>query len=160
LVFVGQAARAEGVSLGLGAGVVKIEDVDQSKLWVTGNVRLGLGDRFALEPEVGWYGEDEEFFGTTISVDVINFGGSALILFPLERVDLFLGGGAGGHMFRLSGGGESTSETELGLHALGGLDLPVSDSIKLFGAARYEIIQHEDENTKQWKFYGGIRIGG
>jgi hypothetical protein len=109
---------------------------------------------------VGWYGDSENVLGTEISLDVINFGGSALFLFPVDPAEIFLGGGGGGHMFRLSGGGSSESETEVGLHLLAGADLQATDALKVFGAIRYEIIQAEVENLKQWKFYLGIRLGG
>jgi opacity protein-like surface antigen len=152
----GQAAHAQGIAFGLGAGVVKIQDVDDSKLWATGNLRLKLGERFALEPEVGWYGDSEG----SVSLDVINFGGNALFLFPVDPIEVFLGGGGGGHMFRVSSGAGSDSETKAGLQLLAGADLQATDSLRVFGAIRWEMIQAEVENVKQWKFYLGIRLGG
>jgi len=144
--------RADGISFGVGAGVITSDDFDASKLWLTGNLRFNLSDNLVLEPEAGWYGETH--------VNVFNFGGSALILIPTERVELFAGGGVGAHMYQWSGEALDESEAYLGLHVLGGLDLAVSDTWKLFGATRYEIIQADGGNAKQWKFYGGLRLGG
>ncbi len=165
LALPAQTAYAQGASLGLGAGVVQIEDADTSPLWVTGSIRLPVGETFALEPDVGWYRHSEDVWGTEINVDVVNFGGSALFVVPAEQVALWAGAGAGGHMFRVSADGESESETKLGFHFLAGLDFKASESLKLFGGIRYEIIQTEDDlddsnNLKQWKFYAGLRFGG
>lgn len=150
------ALGAQAAALGLGAGVVQIEDADSSQLWVTANVRLPVGENFALEPEVGWYRESED----EVTLDVINLGGNALFVYSAaEQVELWAGGGAGAHTYRVSVGDESESETRLGIHFLGGVDLKLSDSLKLFGAIRYEIIQ-ADESFHQWKLYAGLRFGG
>ncbi len=59
-------------------------------------------------------------------------------------------------MYRTS----SNSRTEAGVHLLAGADLQATDSLRVFGAIRWEMIQAEVENLKQWKFYLGIRLGG
>lgn len=161
LALASQTAQADGsVAVGLGAGVVMPEDSDESPLWLTANLRFAVSDNFFLEPEAGWYRESESLLGVEVNMDAINLGGSALFLIPTEKVDVFAGGGAGAHIFNFSGGGSSDSHTELGFHVLGGLDLKVSETLKLFGAARYEIVQFEGEDLKQWKFYAGVRFGG
>jgi opacity protein-like surface antigen len=132
----------EGGGFGIGAGIVKFSKMNPT---------------FAIEPEAGWYRESEDLFGTTIKTDAFNFGGSALLIIPSEKVDLWGGAGLGAHMFHVSDGGGST--TKLGFHFLGGVDLKASDSMALFGAARYEIINTDStEKLKQWKFYGGLRF--
>ncbi len=161
LALATQTAQADGsVAVGLGAGVVMPEDSNESPLWLTANLRFAVSDNFVLEPEAGWYRHSESFLGTDIHLDVINLGGSGLFLIPTEKVDAFAGGGAGAHIFNVSGGGSGDSHTEFGFHFLGGLDLKVSETLKLFGAARYEIVQFEGEDLKQWKFYAGVRFGG
>ncbi|MBN2370285.1 MAG: outer membrane beta-barrel protein [Vicinamibacteria bacterium] len=153
-------AGAEG-GLGLGAGIVKFQDCEGcvTPLWLTANLRVKVNRNFAFEPEAGWYRHKEG----DASTNAFNFGGSALIIVPSEQVDLFGGGGAGAHMFRLSYGGSSETTTKFGFHFLGGVDLKVADSMSLFGAIRYEIIDYEgfgfeDDTLKQWKFYGGLRL--
>jgi opacity protein-like surface antigen len=164
----GTSAFADGGGFGVGAGIVSRVNCDGCKtpLWLTANLRVKLNRNFALEPEAGWYREKEDILGVDITQNAFNFGGSALVLIPSEQVEIFAGGGAGAHMFRLSGAGDSTTDTKLGIHFLGGLDLKVSDSMSLFGAIRYEMINVSDETdlgdaddwAKQWKFYGGIRL--
>jgi hypothetical protein len=155
---------AEG-GVGLGAGIVKFQDCEGcvTPLWLTANIRFKVNRNFALEPEGGWYRHTEDALGTEFTTDAFNFGGSALILIPTEQVEVFGGGGAGAHMFRVSGGGVVETETKFGFHFLGGADLKVTDSMNLFGAIRYELIDYkgvglEEDTLKQWKFYGGIRL--
>jgi hypothetical protein len=157
-------AGAEG-GVGLGAGIVKFQDCDDCvmPLWLTANLRINVNRNFALEPEAGWYRHTEDYLGTEFTTNAFDFGGNALILIPTEQVEFWGGGGAGAHMFRVSGAGEASTETKFGFHFLGGVDLKVSDAMSLFGAIRYELIDYKDvglveDTLKQWKFYGGIRL--
>jgi hypothetical protein len=160
LVAVAGVASAEDAGgFGLGAGMVKVKDSDSSQLWLTANVRWMLADNLALEPEIGWYrwtagtGGDDR-------VDVFNGGGSALIILPVEKIDLFAGVGLGAHMYRASSSGMSSTETHLGYHGLAGIDLHASRGVSLFGAVRYEIISLGSglDSVKQFKLYGGLRF--
>jgi len=159
-VLMSATAYADGGGVGLGVGILKIKDADDSSLWFTGNFRLNLSPSFVLEPEVGWAREKVEGYYGDYNVDLINFGGSALFIVPAEKIEFFIGGGLGAHMMRVSGDDiDSESETKLGFHGLAGLDLKASEAISLFGAVRYEIINTDgDEKQKQWKIYGGLRF--
>jgi hypothetical protein len=158
-------ARAQSSSLGIGAGVATPKDQD-STWWVTGNVRLPLGSILALEPEIGYWKRTDTVAGLDVSTEDLQFGGNLLFIIPADRVQLFAGGGAGGHRLKgqigIGGARITDSETKFGLHILGGLDIKVSSGVSLFGAARYEWIHLNDERTddlKVTKFYGGFRFG-
>jgi hypothetical protein len=157
-IFVAVAAVASAEDdggFGLGVGMVKVKDSDSSQLWLTANVRWMLADNLALEPEIGWY---RVSVTASAHADEFNGGGSALLILPADKVDLFAGVGLGAHMSRLAGAGDSSTETRLGYHGLAGVDLKASRSISLFGAVRYEIIRVDPDNIKQWKLYGGLRF--
>lgn len=158
IVATAATAMADDGGFGLGAGVVSVKDSGTSQLWLTANLRLMLADNLALEPEIGWYRASDSAGGDD-HVDVFNGGGSALFIIPAQKVDFFAGVGLGAHMYRTAVSGASNTETHLGYHGLAGVDLQASRSISLFGAVRYEIINSNAAvNTKQWKFYGGLRF--
>jgi hypothetical protein len=151
------ATAADGGGFGLGAGMVKIKDTDDSHLWLTANWRLMLADNLALEPEVGWYrstpvpGEEEH-------TNVFNGGGSVLFIVSSDRADVFAGVGLGARVSRSSAGDITSSDTKLGYHGLAGVELKASEGISLFGAVRYEIIPVDPASIKQLKIYGGLRF--
>ena len=153
-------------SLGLGVGVVKPKDID-STVWFTGTLRLPLSANLALEPEIGYWKKTAEEGAAKASLEDLHFGGSALLVFPSERVEIFVGGGAGAHRLKgklgVFGVGIDRTETKLGLHILGGIDIRASDSLTVFGAARWERIRLGDEDDGDddldtTKFYGGLRF--
>jgi hypothetical protein len=157
-------ARAEGPSLGLGAGVVSTEATSNT-VYVTGNFRVPLVPFIALEPEVGYWKKDYSFLGATVSAQDLSFGGNALAIIPIHPVSLWAGAGVGAHelkgSFNVPGlGSGAASATQLGVHLLGGVDFDVAPRVKIFGAARYDTI-HENprsDDIHETKFYGGVRL--
>jgi len=157
-------ARAEGPSVGLGAGVVSTE-VTSSTTFVTGNLRLPLVPFLVLEPEVGYWKKDYSFLGASVSAEDLSFGANALAVVPVHPFSIWGGAGLGAHelkgTFNVPGlGSGSGSATQLGIHILGGLDFDLAPHIKIFGAGRYDIIQENprSDNIHETKFYGGVRF--
>jgi hypothetical protein len=163
-ILSGRPTRADGLSLGVGAGVVKTENISET-FYITGNLRFPLFPYVVLEPEVGYWKKDYNVLGATASAEDLSFGGNALLVIPAHPLSIWGGAGLGAHQlkgsFNAPGlGSISSSETRLGIHLLVGLDVSIAPRVKLFGAARYDII-HEDpstDNIHETKFYGGLRL--
>ena len=157
-------ARAENGSLGLGVGVVKTEVVPDS-VYLTGNFRLPLVSYLVLEPEVGYWKKDYNVAGLVVSAEDLTYGGNALLVIPVHPISIWGGAGLGAHRFKGSLGVPglvtvSDTETKLGVHLLGGLDISLSPKLAVFGAGRYDIV-HTDingDNIHETKFYGGLRL--
>src|SRR5262249_53935489 len=127
---------------------------------------LRISGFLALEPEVGYWKKTETFLGVESSLEDLSFGGSALIIIPASRIELWGGGGAGGHRIKgkLAGFGTSVSEsqTKFGWHFLGGIDLKLSDHAAIFGAGRYDRVKGDatagEPDLDETKFYAGLRL--
>ena len=157
------AARAQ-TSLGLGLGIVDPEDVDTT-LWTTINLRLPLGRRLFLEPEVGFWKSSEEFGNSEASLQDLNLGGNVILdLGGSGDLSFWLGAGLGAHVLKAEveigdTEVESESDTKLGIHLLGGFDYDLDRDLGLFAAARYDIVDTDGEdNFNQAKVYGGLRV--
>jgi hypothetical protein len=158
-----RSSGADEVSLGLGIGTVTPTDVN-STLWFTGNVRFQIGRFFAIEPELGYWSKSQEVFTVQSSLDDFNFGASALIVLPIDRVKIFFGGGGSAH--HISGrigvvglGSASDSTTKGGYQVLGGIDLRIGYRLSLFGTARFDGVKLDSgQKLDQTKYYGGLRL--
>ena len=157
-------ARAQDqASLSLGVGYVAPNDVD-STFWVTANYRFRIADRFLLEPEVGYWEKGDDVPGVDVSIEDLNFGVNGIL--ELGRA----GGtgfrpwaGAGVGLHRLKGVVDlddddddedfDETDTELGIHLLGGADFGLTDTFDVYGAVRFDIVS----DLNQFKVYGGVR---
>jgi opacity protein-like surface antigen len=153
------AAQAqEQASLGFGVGLVKPSDVD-STFWVTANYRFRITDQLSLEPEVGYWKKSDDVPGVDVSIEDLNFGANAILAFPSRGGGLepWVGAGLGLHRLKgVVGVGDvdiDETESELGVHLLGGVDFGLSETFDLFAAARYDIVSE----LNQFKAYGGLR---
>jgi hypothetical protein len=161
----GRSARADGASLGIGAGVAKTEQIPDT-LFLTANLRIPLVSYLVLEPEVGYWKKNYSALGLNASAEDLSFGGNALVVIPARPLAIFGGAGVGAHRLKGTLGvpgllSASQSETKLGIHLLAGLDVSVAPRLSLFGVGRYDII-HEDsgsDHIHETKFYGGLRLG-
>jgi len=154
------AARAqEQGSLGLGAGLVDPEDVP-STFWITANYRFGITEHLLLEPEVGYWKKGEDVLGGDVSIEDLQFGLNAIYRLGGSGTGVrpWAGAGLGVHLlkgvvdFDDSGDFDDT-DTEIGIHLLGGADFVMSDALALFAAARFDIVS----DLNQFKLYGGVR---
>jgi hypothetical protein len=151
------AAAASRPALGLGLGVVDPEDRDAT-LWSTINLRFPLGRRLIIEPEVGFWKNGEDFPGGEISEQDLNLGLNLLVDLGGDDLTFWVGAGVGAHFFETEvevGDVEVDSETdtEFGLHLLGGIDYVLDGYLGLFAAVRYDIVEID-----QAKVYGGLRV--
>lgn len=160
-LFVATAAQVraeEKPSIGLGIGLVDASNVG-STLWLSGNVRLPVSERVAIEPEIGFWSKTDSFFGVDVSVSDFNVGANALYRFPKEKVAFHVGAGVGLH--HLSGKigvldlfEESETSTKIGLQLLGGAEYRASESIDIYGRVRLDLIS----DVNQTKLYAGVRF--
>lgn len=154
-------ARAAG--LGVGAGVVDVDEAPESSLFLTGNLRFRLLGPVNLEPEVGYWKQTQEGIAVATRSEDLSLGVNGLLVLPLHPLELFAGAGLGAHFVDRSAGigglVTETSETRTGVHLLAGVDFTVSDTLNFFGAARRDSFGDavEDEPA-QTKFYGGLRF--
>ena len=161
------AARAQDqASLSLGAGYVRPNDVDAT-FWITANYRFRISDRLLLEPEVGYWKKGDDVPGVDVSLEDLNFGANAILELGrgASRGGLrpWVGAGLGLHRLKgvvdLDDDDDDTdddfdeTDSELGIHLLGGADFGLTDTFDLYAAARFDIVS----DLNQFKVYGGIR---
>ena len=149
-------------SLSLGVGYVAPNDVD-STFWVTANYRFRIMDRVLLEPEVGYWEKGDDLPGFDVTVEDLNFGVNGILeLGGAGDTGLRPWVGAGLGLHRLKGVADfdedgdddaGGTDTELGIHLLGGFDFGLTDTFALYAAARFDIVS----DLNQFKVYGGVR---
>jgi hypothetical protein len=150
-------------SIGFALGVVDPEEIDTA-LWITLNLRVPLGEWFFLEPELGYWKKTEDFPGGETSLQDLDIGANVLVdLGQAGDASFWAGAGLGAHVLKaevqVGDAEESESETELGVHILGGIDLELDSDLAIFLAARYDILTQEgDGNFEQAKVYLGLRV--
>jgi len=164
-LLAGTSADAGDNWLGLGIGQVKPEGVNATVAF-SGELRLGLGEHFALQPDIGYWKRSETVTGISVSASDFSFGATALVLLPLRPVRIYAGAGPSIH--HISGdvasygfSVASGSLTRVGIAALGGLDIEISRSVAFFFAARYDWVPLETsdpDNINQRRLYGGFRL--
>jgi hypothetical protein len=165
LLLAGVPAEAGDTWLGVGAGQVKPEGIEATVAF-RGELRVGLGRHFALQPDLGYWKRTKTVSGISVSASDFSFGATALVLLPLPPVRFFAGAGPSIH--HISGdvasyglSVASDSLTRVGITVLGGLDLEISRSATFFVAARYDWVTLETSNPdslNQRTLYGGFRL--
>ncbi|HEX9186700.1 MAG TPA: outer membrane beta-barrel protein [Vicinamibacteria bacterium] len=165
VLLAGATAGAGETWLGLGAGQVKPEGVNAT-VNLAGELRLELGEHFALQPDIGYWQRSETVSGVSVKASDFSFGMTALVLLPAGPVRFFAGAGPAIH--RIGGDVDyfgfsvaSDSLTRIGLGVLGGLDVEISRSVAFFVAARYDWVPLETDapdSIDQRRVYGGFRL--
>ena len=64
---------------------MKPEGVNATVVW-SGELRLGLGKHFALQPDIGYWKRSETVSGISVSASDFTFGVTALLVMPLRPV--------------------------------------------------------------------------
>jgi hypothetical protein len=157
------AGAQDQASLSLGAGYVAPSDLD-STFWVTANYRFRIANRFLLEPEVGYWKKGDDEPGVDVSIEDLHFGVNGIFeLGSAGGTGLRPWAGAGLGLHLVKGvvdfddfdddGAFDETDTELGIHLLGGLDFGLSESFDLYAAIRYDFVS----DLNQFKAYGGLR---
>lgn len=146
-------AAAQDTTIGLGAGIVKPENIDATA-WVTANVRFALQRNVYLEPEVGYW---RKTFDNGRKFRDISAGANLYYMFPSQGIDYYAGAGLGVDSFKntFASGVESGSDSELSVHLIAGAEGRLSGGVTLFGNLRYDIVQ----DLNLFKVYGGLRFG-
>lgn len=165
------AAPSRGTDLGFGAGLAAPLDHGATldpTLWLTANLRVPLGARLWLEPEIGyWQREADRDSGLT---KVLNLGANLLLSSRGKTFRGWAGIGVGVH---IEGGqelltnyegeivvGEDTfTEPVPRIQLLAGVDCSVSPRTTLFVAGRLDTLfkAEDDDLARQWKLYFGMR---
>ncbi len=158
-------AEAGDIWLGLGAGQVKPENINATVVW-SGELRLGMSKHFALQPDIGYWKRSETVSGISVSASDFTFGVTGLLVMPLRPVTLYIGAGPSVH--HISGDVDSygfsvasDSLTRVGLAAVSGIDIGISQGFAFFLGARYDWVPLETDdpdNLNQRRLYGGFRL--
>ena len=155
-------------SIGVGGGMV--QTAGSSDPYLTGSLRIRLGNRDAaderqgavygfVEPELGYWTRDEGGVEATDTLLGVNVGGAV----RLRVFEYFLAGGVGYHnLDRSVRSGPNTTNIDdgvVGVNAQFGFDVRVSDAVGIFGVGRVDLVQDDvSGDDQQTKVYLGLRI--
>lgn len=161
-VFVAFAAPASAQSIGAGAGIVKLEQDDESSLFLTGNLRIGLLGPIVLEPEVGYWKRTEPVGTGEATFEDLSLGANGLLVVGGDKLELFGGVGLGAHFLDRSAGIagiiRDSKSTDVAVHVLGGVDFKLSGALNAFGVVRRDVFGDASDARDQTKFYAGLRL--
>jgi hypothetical protein len=169
-----QTEAAEGRnSVSVAGGGAWPEGMDAT-WYITAAARWHLDDNWAIEPDFGYWKQDEAEVvhlqrGDLIySLRDIHAGGNLLFIGSWGDVGLYTGGGAAAHWRSREISQNVTppnvnpdaDTTRLGLQILFGVDIPISDGIDVTAAVRDDFIFRDDDLDTQvvFKAYAGLRF--
>lgn len=150
----------EGTSLGGFAGY----ETDQEEPFLGAEARfvfdIDPSVALAVNPALNYFLISSDDYGME-SLRVMQIDGNALFLFPLEgSVTPFAGAGLAIFYGRGCAFGFCDSETELGLNALGGLEIELDGSVDLFTQIRITRVTEPISETSMTGFalMGGVMV--
>lgn len=166
----GAGPPSRGTHLGFGAGLVVPQDTStlDPTWWLTVNLRIPLGSRLWLEPEVGYWPREPN---RDLSLSkTINLGANLLFSSQGRPLRAWGGVGLGLHLLVYQGvltnsegevvvGDDPFTNPVSRLQLLAGVDYTLSPRTTLFGVGRLDtsFIPGDDDLARQWKVYVGIR---
>lgn len=173
------AQAAEGRESFWGAGGMAWPEGTDATWYVTGGFRYHLDDNWAIEPDFGYWKQDEAQElrlnrGTVVfSLSDFHVGGNLMLVGSWGDVGLYAGGGAAAH-WRKSQIEQNVNpphdspeidETRLGLQVIFGADFPITTNMDITAAIRDDFIfRGEDETGLDldtqvvFKAYAGLRF--
>lgn len=159
---------ADNYALGLGIGLVDPEG--EVEPYLTANFRIRLGDHDRsyediqrsgisafLEPEIAYWEHNSNNTDLLLGVNLIGVTTGSWAHYTW-------GAGVGVHFVDFVRRDPVTqtdideSDEQVGLNAQVGIDVPVSDSMALFGIGRWDIIEGSTDEIQE-KIYLGLRFG-
>lgn len=151
-------AMAADLSLGFKAGLADPEHGDNLALAVGGLVRGQLAPKWRLEGSLEYWGVD--------NFRDVSFNGTAAYEVPVTgKIKPYFGGGVGLHIQTWTGiwwvnhgdilVGEDHSETDLGLHFLGGADYELNPKTKIITEVKYAVVSG-DNGVNALSITGGL----
>ena len=163
---------SRGKHLGFGAGLVIPQDIGSGALdptwWLTASLRLPLGQRVWLEPEVGYWQREPDRDNSLSKT--VNLGANLLVTTQGRPLQAWAGVGLGLHLLVYQGvfanaegevvvGDDPFANPVPRLQLQAGVDYSLSDRTTLFGAGRLDslFLSEDDDLAYQWKLYAGIR---
>jgi hypothetical protein len=159
-------------SFAIAAGGAWPENIDPT-WYVTASYRWHLEDNYTIEPDFGYWKQDQAetlHLGSgdlIYSLRDIHAGGNFLFMGTWGDVGMYGGGGAAAHWRKREifqnvnppKNNPDLEETRLGLQIVFGLDFPISESLDLTAAIRDDFIFRGDLDTQTvFKAYAGLRF--
>ncbi len=162
-------------SVAVAGGLAWPEGMDAT-WYVTAAFRWHADDNWAIEPDFGYWKQDEAESvrlqgGTLIySLSNLHVGGNLLYIGSWGDIGMYAGGGAAAHWRQRETHQDVTppknnpdlEATRLGLQILWGLDLPITRSVDFTVAIRDDFIFRDDVDLDDvqtvFKVYGGLRF--
>jgi hypothetical protein len=142
--------------------------------YVTGGFRWHLDDNWAVEPDVGYWKQDEAqdlcLRRGCVAYGLSDFHAGLNVLYVGTAGDLglYTGGGLAAHWrdrditqnVTPPHNAPDVDKTRLGLHILFGVDIPIASAVDITTAARSEWIFRDDDLDTQsvFKFTAGLRF--
>ena len=160
-------------SIAAAGGIAWIEDDDET-WYVTAGFRFHLDDNWAIEPDFGYWKQDEAQElclrrGCVVySLQDVHAGMNVLYVGTAGKIGLYTGGGLAAHWRSREIERNVTpphrrrdiDETRLGLQILFGVDIPIANSVDITAAIRDDFIFRDDDLDTQTvvKLYAGLRF--
>ena len=179
LLGAGFAQAADGrTSVSGGAGYAWPENADGT-LYVTAAFRFHFDDNWALEPDFGYWKQDNAS-ELCLARGCVEFGLrdahaglNVLFIGTWGAVGMYTGGGAAAHWRKTeitqqvnpphNSSLDGAENTRLGLHMIFGADFPIAHSFDITAAVRNDFIFRDDDFgdsdvTTVFKAYAGLRV--
>jgi hypothetical protein len=159
-------------SIAAAGGIAWIEDDDET-WYVTAGFRFHLDDNWAVEPDFGYWKQDEAQElclrrGCIVySLRDIHAGVNVLYVGTAGKIGLYTGGGLAAHWREREiernvnpPEGLPLEATRLGVQILFGADFPIGNNVDITAAIRDDFIFRDDDLDTQTvvKVYAGLRF--
>jgi opacity protein-like surface antigen len=160
-------------SVAVAGGVAWPEDIDAT-WYVTAGFRFHLDDNWAVEPDFGYWNNDEAqrlclARGCVVyGLSDLHVGGNLLYVGTAGDIGLYTGGGLAGHWRNRETtkdlsppeNSKDIDETQLGVQLIFGADIPIANSVDITAAVRNDWIFRDDDldTSSVFKLYAGLRF--
>jgi hypothetical protein len=167
-------AYADGRHSIAAAGGIAWIEADEETWYVTAGFRFHLDDNWAVEPDFGYWKQDEaEDLCLRRGCIVYNLrdahaGVNVLYVGTAGKIGLYTGGGLAAHWRKREvernvvppENNPDIEETNLGAQILFGVDIPIGNSVDITTAIRNDFIFRNDDlnNQSVFKLYAGLRF--
>lgn len=155
----------DGNRFGLALGAGLTESGPGTSPYLMAALRIRLGDEGSaegitayIEPEVGYWEDDEDRNGFRNDQSDLLLGVNIVGAVEMARVEYFLGAGLGVHFQDTEIAGIAEDDEALGVNVHFGVDVDVTESVGLFGVGRFDLVDDDRDNEAEGKAYLGVRF--
>ena len=147
-------------ALGVGGGIVKSGDFSDSYLMASLRGRIGESDPGEKEkgsvygfwePEFGYWSSSNNGFKGEDMMFGVNLGGAVRV----RNFEYWVAGGIDMHMLDVKTPNQKVDDDVMGANAQFGFDIHFNDTISLFAAGRFDLLQESDEQKTFEQQHGG-----